>query len=139
MDFVTDAIAIGTYVEARDRELLVASEITGMLCLARDRMADPPPAGVEKDSWPLEDGRGNARSDIAGALGKLDRLLGRHARVLVHCNAGKSRSCGVVAVWLARKERLTLEAAIARVAEKRPALWITPDFREVLELAAVGD
>jgi hypothetical protein len=96
VDFITETIAIGTYVEAQDAELLSSGRITGILCLARDRMRDPAPQGLEKDSWPLEDGLGNARSDIDGALRKLERLLGRHERVLVHCNAGKSRR---VASW----------------------------------------
>lgn len=133
MDFITESIAIGTFVEAQDAALLSTSGITGMLCLAHDRMRDVPPPGVEKDSWPLEDGAGNRRSDVDGALRKLDRLLARHARVLVHCNAGKSRSCGLVALWIARRERISLDAAIARVAEKRPVLWVTPDLRDLFE------
>src|SRR5579872_7411861 len=84
VDFVTETIAIGTFVEGGDATLLAENGITGILCLAGDRMRDAAPSGVEKDSWPLQDGAGNARSDIDGALRKLDRLLGRHARVLVH-------------------------------------------------------
>jgi hypothetical protein len=133
VDLIVESIAIGTFVEAADASLLAASGITGILCLAGDRMKAPPPAGIERDGWPLLDGAGNARSDVEGALRKLDRLLGRHARVLVHCNAGKSRSCGLVAVWLARRERTSLEAAIARVAAKRSVLAIAPDLQDTLE------
>jgi protein-tyrosine phosphatase len=96
-------------------------------------MIDVAPDGIEKDCWPLEDGAGNHRSDIDGALRKLDRLLAKHERVLVHCNAGKSRSCGLVALWIARRERLRLADALARVAAKRSVMWVTPDFQDTLE------
>ena len=138
MDFVTESIAIGSFVEAGDAELLASHRITAVLCLAKDRMKAKPPAGVEKDSWPLVDGEGNTRSDIDGALRKLDRLLGRHARVLVHCNAGTSRSYALVAVWLARREGLTLDAALARVATKRPTQAVSPGLLDVLERALAG-
>jgi len=135
MDFITESIAIGNHVEAIDAELLSSRKITAILCLARDRMRAEPPPGVEKDSWPLEDNGTNHLSDLKGALGKLDRLLSRHARVLVHCNAGRSRSCGLVALWITHREKISLDEAVARVAEKRSVLWITPDFRETLERA----
>lgn len=138
MDLVVDSIAVGSFLEAGNAELLARHGITGLLCLAKDRMQAKPPAGVEKDSWPLVDGEGNKRSDVDGALRKLDRLLGRHARVLVHCNAGTSRSCALVAVWLARRERLTLDEALAQVAAKRPSQAVSPGLLDVLERALAG-
>lgn len=138
MDLVTDSLAVGSFVEAGDAELLALHGITAVLCLAKDRMKAKPPTGVEKDSWPLVDGEGNTRSDIDGALRKLERLLTCHARVLVHCNAGTSRSCALVAVWLARREGLTLDVALARVAAKRPTQAVAPGLLEVLERALAG-
>jgi protein-tyrosine phosphatase len=69
---------------------------------------------------------------VASGVG---HFLGSEDEPLVHCNAGKSRSCGLVAVWLARRERIPLDDALARVAAKRPEMWITPDFRETLDAA----
>jgi len=138
MDLVTESIAAGSFLEAGDAELLAKHGVTAVLCLAKDRMQTKPPTGVEKDAWPLVDGEGNTRSDVDGALRKLDRLLGRHARVLVHCNAGTSRSCALVAVWLARRERLTLDQALARVAAKRPTQSVSPGLLDVLERALAG-
>jgi hypothetical protein len=54
MDFVVDAIAIGNHVEATDAELLAEHGITGVLCLARDRMRAVPPAAWRRTagrSW----------------------------------------------------------------------------------------
>lgn len=137
MDLITDVVAVGSFVDAGDAELLAAHGITGVLCLARDRMASAPPPGVEKDAWPWLDGPGNTRSDVEGALRKLERLLSRHARVLVHCNAGKSRSCALVALWLARRERITLEVALTRVAAQRSIMSVAPELLASLE-AFVG-
>lgn len=134
MDFVVDAIAIGNHVEATDAALLAEHGITGVLCLARDRMRAIVPPGVEKDSWPLVDGS-NPRSDLDGALRKLERLLGRHPKVLVHCNAGTSRSCALVALWLARRERLPLDQALSRVGRRRTGMAVAPDLVDALEAA----
>jgi protein-tyrosine phosphatase len=40
--------------------------------------------------------------------------------VLVHCWAGVSRSCALVAAYLIRAQRLPVEAALARVRAARP-------------------
>lgn len=77
----------------------------------------------------------NPRSDLEGALKKLERLLGRHPKVFVHCNAGTSRSCAIVALWLARRERLPLDLALARVAARRAAMAVAPDLLDALEAA----
>src|SRR5688572_11429655 len=100
MDFITEQVAIGTFLEGRDPEVLTVTGITAVLCLAKDRMTADPLPGIEKDGWPLSDGEGNRKWDLDGALAKLERLLARHDKVLVHCNAGKSRSCALVAGWL---------------------------------------
>lgn len=133
---MTEHVAIGTFLEARDPRALADAGITAVLCLAKDRVNRDPPAGVEQDSWPLIDGEGNRVTDLDGALRKLDRLLARHARVLVHCNAGKSRSCALVAAWLVRRERLALDQALARVAERRVGTAIAPGLVELLEAHA---
>jgi atypical dual specificity phosphatase len=133
VDLITETIAIGNHVEAGDAELLASLGITGLLCLAADRMRAAPPAGIEKDSWPLLDGAGNTRSDLEGALRKLERLASRHTRVLVHCNAGRSRSCALVALFLARREKLAFAVALARVAARRPSMGVAPALLDSLE------
>lgn len=133
MDFVTDRLAIGTFLEARDAAALEQAGIAGVLCLARDRVNPDPIAGVEQDAWPLIDGEGNHSADLEGALRKLARLLARHDRVLVHCNAGRSRSCALVAAWLVRSGGLALDDALARVAARRPGMAIAPGLIDLLE------
>lgn len=101
VDLVTDSIAIGSFVEAGDAKLLASHGITAVLCLAKDRMKVKPPAGVEKDSRPLQRGH--------EPLVRARRLS------------------------LARRERLTLDQALARIAAKRPTQAVAPGLLDVLE------
>jgi protein-tyrosine phosphatase len=48
------------------------------------------------------------------------RVLSRGKRVIVHCNAGVSRSCSVIAAYLMKYEGYGLRSAIDRIRTVRP-------------------
>jgi hypothetical protein len=133
VDWITDQVAIGNHVEARDAGLLRQRGIRSVLSL--DGSLDPSDAeclGVEAvAAFDLIDGAGNDPGVLGLAVLALEDLLRAHAPVLVHCHAGRSRSVVVVAGFLARSLRIGPAEAVARVAEKR-VVCITPEFEELL-------
>lgn len=54
--------------------------------------------------------------------------------ILVHCNAGRSRSPAVAALWLMSTHGKTLDEALALTKEKRPCVDINRGFLEQLRL-----
>lgn len=59
---------------------------------------------------------------LDSALSALERWLASGRSVLVHCQAGRSRSSTVVLAHLMRRERLSLSDALERVSQRRAIL-----------------
>lgn len=121
MDFITDVIAIGNYVEAQDAELLRAHAFRSVLSLdgslSSRRAAELGLAEIV--AFKLIDGPGNDPRHYENAVDALVRLATSKPPVLVHCHAGRSRSVVVVAGFLMASQGLEADAALAQVASKR--------------------
>jgi hypothetical protein len=121
MDWITDAVAIGTREEAQDADVLRANGIRSVLCLDGALCADN--AGdlglAEIAAIPLRDGSGNDLRVFRDAVESLARLVMTCAPVLVHCQYGRSRSPAVVAAYLMSAQGLDPLQARALVASKR--------------------
>lgn len=121
MTFITDTIAIGNCVDAEDQTALQAAGIRSILCLNGQLAGRTPQhCGVEAlSSFNFVDGAGND----PGLFGRAVRLVGQYARqkpsLLVHCQAGKSRSVMVVAAHLARQNGWDLRKALDFIHAKR--------------------
>jgi protein-tyrosine phosphatase len=113
MRWVTDTLAVGNIENAMDVETLRAAGVTAVLGLNRfpslRHVADLDWRRVE-----LIDGHGNASDHVMLAIQVLEELLGRH-RVLLHCDAGRSRSPFIAACYLARRLSCGFCEAIAIV------------------------
>ena len=127
MDFITDQIAIGHEGEAMNLGFLEKNGITGVLNVAwsLDIVYDgfsrmDPVYPIEYAKVGLMDGHGNHPATLVAAVLMLDQLCARHDRVLVHCQAGVSRSPTVVGAYLAAKEGIPFSEALARVRRARP-------------------
>lgn len=123
MNWITDILAIGNYLEGRSRASLTAEGIRGVLCLiASPEDIDADTLGVDAhEVVPLLDGPGNdirVFRDAVSIVGELSETL---PKVLVHCHAGKSRPVGVVAGHLIRTRGFTTQHALAYVVERREA------------------
>lgn len=68
----------------------------------------------------------------------IDTALAQNKKVLVHCNAGASRSPTIVAAYLIRKYGLTAEEAINHIGHARPIVIrdMRPEFKQKLEAYA---
>ncbi len=121
VDWITEHVAIGNYLEAQDGALLREHKFRSAVSL--DGTLDEKHAalyGLEKvASYPLIDGPGNDLRVIEFALADLKTFVDRHAPVLVQCRAGRSRSAAVVAAYLMQSLGLNPAQAVAHVASRR--------------------
>jgi len=127
VDWITDRVAIGNYLEARDAVLLKQHGFRSAMSLDGTLAErDAAPLGLaEVASYPLIDGPGNDLRVFRFAIDDLRRLAASFSPVLVQCHAGRSRSVVVVAAYLMEATAITPEEAIALVAARRE-INITP-------------
>jgi dual specificity phosphatase 12 len=120
MDKITDAIWIGNYLDAADREGLRAVGIRSILCLDGCMAGKGAASEIERiEVVELIDGAGNPPERFLRAVDLLKELSRSHAPVLVHCHAGQSRSAAVVCKYLMREEGESLPEAMRRITSKR--------------------
>lgn len=134
MNWITSDIAIGSLREACDAELLRRNGIRSILGLI-DALAKMPPAELGVSAIqvvPLIDSEGNDLMRFCSAVTKLSELVEQSGPVLVHCQAGWSRSPAVVAAYLVRRQRLTAEQALAEVTTKRSCSMVR-EMRQLVE------
>jgi len=133
MDWITDHVAIGNYLEVQDTDLLRRYGFRSALSL--DGTLPPERAAElglgEVVSIRLVDGPGNDIRHFQFAVDSLQRLVEEGAPVLVQCHAGRSRSAAVVAGYLMRLLGHEPNDAIAIVSSKRQ-LTIAPALQEML-------
>jgi hypothetical protein len=133
MDWITDAIAIGNYLEAQNTELLRHHGFRSVLSLDGSLTSDD--AGrlgvAVVVAFRLVDGAGNDPRVLKMAIEALGDLVGSNAPVLVHCHAGRSRSVVVVAGHLANTQGVDAEEGIARVTARREAN-VTSELTQLL-------
>lgn len=69
---------------------------------------------------PLVDGPGNPHSAVVDALDTARDLYSRDGSLLIHCQAGISRSATTIAATLAAEEDLSFRDAVSAIREHRP-------------------
>ena len=102
MDWITDKIAIGNYIEAADVELLRQKKFASALSLDGSLHGKAPAdlALQRIEVVRLEDAVGNEPRLYRLAVDYLRELVEEAPPVLVQCHAGRSRSAVVVAGYL---------------------------------------
>ena len=129
MDWITDNIAIGNFVDARDAK---KGEVDAILCLIDDCCSE------DNDEFdivviPLVDAAGNDKRNFKDATDYIDDVVSSDEKILVHCHAGRSRSVCIVARYFMIKERLTSHQALAKIEAKRE-IYLSPGIEEILKL-----
>jgi protein-tyrosine phosphatase len=135
MNWITDKIAIGSLFDAQDAEMLKREQIQVIFGLTSGLESfTPRDLNVERIVIEdLKDNDSNIPGEFVRIVGRLVRMAHTHSRILVHCQAGCSRSPAVVAGYLMKTEGLSPEEAVRRVAEKRdikihPGLVLLLDY-----------
>ena len=133
MDWITDQIAIGNYLDVQDVELLRRERFASILSLdgsLAGRSAEE--FGVKKIGVvKLVDGPGNPPATFLKAVDLLTRFVSTSPPVLVQCHAGRSRSPMVVAGHFIRTRGVQPDEALRLVAAKRE-LQLTPGLDAML-------
>ena len=138
MDWITDEVAIGNYLEAQDVALLKQHAFRSVVSLDGSLSAKSAAEFglAEVAAYRLIDGAGNDLRLFRYAIDDLRRLARLQPPVLVQCHAGRSRSAVVVAAYLMYARKLEPEEAIAAVAAKRE-INIAPALVELLHKLGV--
>ncbi len=134
MDWITDEIAVGNYLEALDSELLQREGFASALSLDGTLHGkDPADCGLRRiEVVRLEDAPGNEARLFRLAVDYLRELVQEAPPVLVQCHAGRSRSAVVVAGYLVSVRGIDPEEALRFVAGKRQ-IAVTPGLERLLD------
>ncbi|KAJ9096797.1 hypothetical protein QFC21_005068 [Naganishia friedmannii] len=153
MQEIVEGLWIGDVVAARDERALKEAGITAVLTLLRQKLPPPPP-GILSLPIPIDD---TPDADILchldGCVSWIADVLESEqagveeaendndaqgvtnkAAVLVHCQAGMSRSATVVAAYLMKTLNISPDDAVEMIREKRPVVYPSETFRAQLEL-----
>jgi len=128
------AIFIGNLPAASDAALLKRHAIASILSLnGAGSEFDAESRGVtEIRVFDLHDGPGNQLATYVRAIDALNVLAHCASPVLVHCQAGVSRSPAVVVGYLIKYQGLSREAALIAVGSKRPGMRINPELQKLI-------
>ncbi|KAJ9113613.1 hypothetical protein QFC22_005921 [Naganishia vaughanmartiniae] len=151
MQEIVEGLWIGDVVAARDERALNEAGITAVLTLLRQKLPPPPP-GILSLPIPIDD---TPDADILCHLDGCVRWIAdvleseqaggedadadakgvqKKGAVLVHCQAGMSRSATVVAAYLMKTLNISPDDAVEMIREKRPVVYPSETFRAQLEL-----
>jgi dual specificity phosphatase 12 len=129
MDWITNNIAIGNYIDARN---LAEGDVDAVLCLINNCCEiDEPRFDVEV--IPLADTAGNRKRPIDDCVDFIHNVVSTGDKILVHCHAGQSRSVCITARYFMIKHGLTSHQALAKLEEKRE-IYLSPGIEEILFL-----
>ena len=137
VSWVTENVAITNYLSARNPDLIHRHDIRAVLCLDREAHGtrDDYSGIAEVELVHLNDGDNEMRV-FARAVRALQRMVGKHKRVLVHCLAGRSRSVSVVAGYLRITRGLQPEEALAEIRRVR-SVAVAPALVRLLDMLEV--
>jgi protein-tyrosine phosphatase len=134
MDWITEQIAIGNYLDALDTELIRRSGFMSALSLDGTLHGKAPAdCGLHRiEIVMLEDAPGNDPQLFRRAVDHLTDMVKESSPVLVQCHAGRSRSAVVVAGYLVKACGMNSEEALSLVAAKR-AIAVTSGVERLLD------
>ncbi len=127
MDWITESIAVGNYIDARD---LKEGDVDAVLCLI-DNCCNIKETKFDVEVIPLADAAGNARHLFNDCVDFIHDVVSSGDKILVHCHAGRSRSVCITARYFMMKKGLTSHQALEKIKEKRE-IYLSPGIEEIL-------
>ena len=127
MDWITENIAIGNYIDAKNA---LPEEVDAILCLIDNCCSE------DNDKFdivviPLVDAAGNDNRVFKDCIDFIDDVVSSNEKILVHCHAGRSRSVCMVARYFMIKHGMTSHQALAKIETKRE-IYLSPGIEELL-------
>ncbi len=93
-----------------------------------------PPKDVEGYIWlPVVDGYAPSQSQLAIGTSTIKEAIDTGKKVYIHCKNGHGRSPSIVAAYLIRFEKMSLDQALSLIKEKRPESHIEESQIKALE------
>ena len=125
-------LIVGSVDAAMDKDLLSEHNVTHILSVAPMQHYQPP-SNMQHLSLDILDLPDTQLDQFyTEAFTFIDKAVESNGRVLVHCNAGVSRSAAITIAYLMKTRNLSYDAAWDTVKEKRPA--INPNLGFILQL-----
>ena len=133
MDWVTDAVAIGTAVEAHSPGFREQHGFQGLVSLDGSMTIQKAYSLGYDDviCSPMKDGPGNDLETFRHTVDALIAMVQDSRPVFVHCHAGKSRSVTVIAAFLVVTRGWTIRQAYGFIANTR-AIQVQPGLPELI-------
>lgn len=112
---------LGDAVAAHSLHVLKHLGVTHIVNATEDLLAPPDGHGFEYLRCPLKDlEEEDLQPHIPVAMSFLEKGLSSGGSVLVHCHAGRSRSCSLLLAWLMHSRKWTLKRALEHLQSYRP-------------------
>ena len=108
------------------------SDVEAFVAAAMESIWVPLPTDIP----PTKESEEKCVEALPRAFAFLSSQLSRGRRVLVHCHAGKDRTGMLLALFIAKKDGLSADAAIQKVREVRPRAITAPGW-EALALTVI--
>ena len=129
MDWITEHIAVGSFIDAQHAD---PDDVDAILCLIAD-CCDEDDVRFDVLNLPLVDGPGNDSRRVHEALAFVHDAVSNGKRILVHCHAGRSRSVCIVVRYLMTYMGRPRQQAIAMVQAKHD-IYLSPGIEEILAM-----
>lgn len=130
---VTSGLYIGTAADLNDRQGLKEAGVTHVLTVDSTKPPLPPDCDLCTKWLNVLD---EATSDLLSYLDEcyqfIEAAVDGGGAVLVHCQAGRSRSATVVTAFLMKKDHLTFTEAYDKLKKLKPNVQVNPGFEEQL-------
>ncbi|GAA5975790.1 hypothetical protein JCM11641_005875 [Rhodosporidiobolus odoratus] len=133
MQRVIPGLWIGDYQAAQDHDLLEDNSIQCVVSAMRQEYAAHPSIELHKVLVD-DDDRTNILEHFVHTADFIHAALQRHQGVLVHCQAGVSRSTTLVAAYLMLKHGMTVEQALEKIKAARSHVEPSESFMSQLEM-----
>jgi len=130
--YLARMIFVGSADAAMDLELLTKHKVTHILTVAP--LPDyKPPIEVQHLSLNILDLPETELSQYySDSFAFIDQAIQKNGCVLVHCNAGVSRSTAIVLAYIMKANNMTYDDAFSMVKEKRPS--VNPNIGFIIQL-----
>ncbi|CBZ23377.1 dual specificity phosphatase-like protein [Leishmania mexicana MHOM/GT/2001/U1103] len=138
MSDITSLLAVGSWKDASNPELLKAHNIRYVLNVAKELIPTEEKMIAQNNDivseWiPMSDSHTQDVSEhLIKAFRFIERARSEHSRVLVHCRRGISRSAAIIVAYLMASEHRSYEEALKFVTERRSCVSLNLAFQERL-------
>ncbi|CAJ1016590.1 putative Dual specificity phosphatase, catalytic domain containing protein [Leishmania shawi] len=139
MTNITSLLAVGSWKDASDPDLLKQHKIRYVLNVAKELIPTEEEKMIAQNNdiiseWiPMSDSHSQDVSEhLLKAFRFIERARSEHVRVLVHCRRGISRSAAIIVAYLMASENRTYDDALRFVTERRSCVSLNLAFRERL-------